>query len=61
MHPELTVFNVSVLEKPVLAVEGQCVPSASWFITYGDLSKFTIENCLQGGEWKKKLVSVTGS
>ena len=47
--------------KPVLTHEGQSVPGGGLFITYGDLSKFIIENCLRDGEWKKKLVSVTGS
>lgn len=47
--------------KPISAHEGQSVPGGRGYITYGDVSKFVLENCLRDGEWKKKLVSICGS
>lgn len=44
--------------KPILAQEGEGVPGAGKFITYGDVSKFILEQCLEQGEWKKKIVSI---
>lgn len=44
--------------KPILAQEGQSVPGAGKFITYGDVTKFILEQCLEQGEWKKKVVSI---
>lgn len=44
--------------KPILAQEGQGVPGAGKFISYGDVTKFILEQCLEQGEWKKKVVSI---
>ena len=49
---------ISFSGKPILTHEGESVPGAATIITYGDLSKFIIENCLQKGEWSKKNVAI---